>query len=181
MSCPARCPEDWAHQAWICNTGRALCCFKTVSIWPFLVANQHRSTPHIGYIQSGYSSLGYVRSSNQVSHSLLLLATGASTSGSSTVAASGQASKPSSEPAQVLELDANELLTYKRRLLDLLQPHETVLAALRRLGGRQEASHGGGADALPWKRARKSAGTCLLSDSVIWAHAWQGHVPRLFG
>ena len=94
-------------------------------------------------------------------HFLMLLATGASSSSSSTAVASGQTSKPSSAPAQALELDADELLTYKRRLLDLLQPRETVLAALRRLGGRQQPLQGG-ADALPWKRARKSAGASRL-------------------
>lgn len=56
-----------------------------------------------------------------------------------------------------MELDVDELQTYKRRLTDLLQPQETVLAALRRLGGLQGTSQAG-ADALPWKRARKAAG-----------------------
>lgn len=56
-----------------------------------------------------------------------------------------------------MELDADELHTYKRRLTDLLQPQETVLAALRRLGGLQGTPQAG-SDALPWKRARKAAG-----------------------
>lgn len=76
--------------------------------------------------------------------------------------ASGQAGKQPQKPAQTVELDADELHTYKCRLVDLLQPNETVLAALRRLGGL----HGtipAGSDALPWKRARKAAGvqSCL--------------------
>ena len=82
---------------------------------------------------------------------------GASTSSSSTTVTSAQASKQPNVPAPPLELDADELLTYKRRLLDMLQPQETVLAALRRLGGMGEAAHAG-TDGLPWKRARKSAG-----------------------
>lgn len=74
--------------------------------------------------------------------------------------AAPQTSKQSTGPVnqQLIELDADELLTYKRRLLDLLQPHETVLTALRRLGGRLEGGQAG-ADAMPWKRSRKSAGS----------------------
>ncbi|DBA93162.1 TPA: hypothetical protein ACH3X2_003471 [Trebouxia sp. C0005] len=82
----------------------------------------------------------------------------AGTSSSSELAAP-QTSKQSTAPVnqQLTELDADELLTYKRRLVDLLQPHETVLTALRRLGGRQEGGQAG-ADVMPWKRSRKSAG-----------------------
>ena len=87
----------------------------------------------------------------------------AGTSSSSELAAP-QTSKQSTAPVnqQLIELDADELLTYKRRLLDLLQPHETVLTALRRLGGRLKGGQPG-ADAMPWKRSRKSAGgfSCL--------------------
>lgn len=88
---------------------------------------------------------------------LLLLSAGTSASTPAATVASDQAGKQSPAPAQTLELDADELLTYKRRLLDLLQPQETVLAALRRLGGLQGTSHAGSA-ALPWKRSRKAAG-----------------------
>lgn len=81
-----------------------------------------------------------------------------------------QTNKQSTAPVnqQLTELDADELLTYKRRLLELLQPHETVLTALRRLGGRLEGGQGG-ADAMPWKRSRKSAGgfPCLLEHGPL--------------
>jgi len=84
--------------------------------------------------------------------------------------AAPQTSKQSTAPVnqQLIELDADELLTYKRRLLDLLQPHETVLTALRRLGGRLEGGQAG-ADAMPWKRSRKSAGgfRCLLEHAPL--------------
>ncbi|DBA91809.1 TPA: hypothetical protein ACH3X1_003396 [Trebouxia sp. C0004] len=82
----------------------------------------------------------------------------AGTSRSSELAAP-QTRKQSTAPVnqQLIELDADELLTYKRRMLDLLQPHETVLTALRRLGGRLEGGQAG-TDAMPWKRSRKSAG-----------------------
>ena len=84
--------------------------------------------------------------------------------------AAPQTSKQSTGPVnqQLIELDADELLTYKRRLLDLLQPHETVLTALRRLGGRLEGGQAG-ADAMPWKRSRKSAGglRCLLEHAPL--------------
>ncbi|KAL3150641.1 hypothetical protein ABBQ32_000442 [Trebouxia sp. C0010 RCD-2024] len=90
------------------------------------------------------------------------LADGTSTTGSAATTASDQAGKQSAAPAQVLELDADELLTYKRRLLDFLQPQETVLAALRRLGGLQGTMHAG-SDALPWKRSRKAAGSSSTS------------------
>ncbi len=94
----------------------------------------------------------------------MLACIGHSTDTSIAPAASGSASKQSTVPAQLIELDADELLTYKRRLLDMLQPHDTVLTALRRLGGRQEAVQGGGA-ALPWKRSRKSAGTATAGQN----------------
>ena len=97
------------------------------------------------------------------SSSIPALFCAAGTSSSSDLAAP-QTSKQSTAPVnqQLTELDADELLTYKRRLLDLLQPHETVLTALRRLGGRLEGGQAG-ADAMPWKRSRKSAGgfSCL--------------------
>lgn len=84
----------------------------------------------------------------------------------------GQAGKQSQEPAQAVELDADELHTYKRRLVDLLQPQETVLAALRRLGGLHGTTHTG-SDALPWKRARKAAGmqSCLGQPLMFYAYA----------
>ena len=81
----------------------------------------------------------------------------------------GQHSKQSAAPAQVIELDADELLTYKRRLLDLLEPHETVLTALRRLGGRLDAVQDG-ADGMPWKR-RKSSGEAAVKDTHCLLHA----------
>ena len=86
-----------------------------------------------------------------------MLSAGTSSTSSAATSASGQTGKQLAAPAHALELDADELHTYKRRLLDLLQPRETVLAALRRLGGLQGTSHTG-ADALPWKRARKAVG-----------------------
>ena len=55
---------------------------------------------------------------------------------------------------EVQELDADELLAYKRRLLDMLQPGETVLVALRRLGGLKRA--GQTSSGPSWKRAKKS-------------------------
>ena len=84
----------------------------------------------------------------------------------------GQAGKQSQEPAQAVELDADELHTYKRRLVDLLQPQETVLAALRRLGGLHGTTHTG-SDALPWKRARRAAGveSCLGQPLMFYAYA----------
>lgn len=113
--------------------------------------------------------------------------------------ASGQASKQPQEAAQAVELDADELHTYKRRLVDLLQPHETVLAALRRLGGLHGTTHAG-SDALPWKRARKAAGvqSCLaqplfsdayscceheymLSESLCQAPAFVVYVLEILG
>ena len=84
------------------------------------------------------------------------------TSTSSELAAPSEASKQATAPTQPIDLDADELLTYTRRLLDLLQPHETVLPALRRLGGRMEGMQGGG-EAMPWKRARKVAGRSHMS------------------
>ncbi len=90
--------------------------------------------------------------------------------GSSSELPAPQTSKQSTAPVsqQLTELDADELLTYKRRLLDLLHPHETVLTALRRLGGRLEGGQAG-ADAMPWKRSRKSAGgfSCLLEHGPL--------------
>lgn len=84
------------------------------------------------------------------------------TSTSSELAAPSQASKQATAPTQPIDLDADEMLTYKHCLLDLLQPHETVLTALRRLGGRAEGMQGGG-EAMPWKRARKVAGGSHMS------------------
>ncbi len=90
--------------------------------------------------------------------------------GSSSELPAPQTSKQSTVPVsqQLTELNADELLTYKRRLLDLLHPHETVLTALRRLGGRLEGGQAG-ADAMPWKRSRKSAGgfSCLLEHGPL--------------
>lgn len=60
-------------------------------------------------------------------------------------------------PAETEDLDADELHAYKRRLVDMLQPHETVLAALRRLGGVKRS--GPAPAELSWKRVKK--GTIL--------------------
>lgn len=102
---------------------------------------------------------------------LLLPSAGTSTTGPVATTASDQAGKQSTAPAQVLELDADELLTYKRRLLDFLQPQETVLAALRRLGGLQGTLHAG-SDDLPWKRSRKAAGMQPCIDRPLWCYAY---------
>lgn len=112
--------------------------------------------------------LSHIATTAITSPFLLLPSAGTSTTGSAATTASDQAGKQSAAPAQVLELDADELLTYKRRLLDFLQPQETVLAALRRLGGLQGTMHAG-SDALPWKRSRKAAGvqSCIDQASVV--------------
>ena len=104
--------------------------------------------------------------------SFVLLAAGTTLStASAAVITSGQAGKQSQESAQVVELDADELHTYKRRLVDLLQPQETVLAALRRLGGLHGTTHAG-SDALPWKRARKAAGVQSCVGQPLFCDAF---------
>ncbi|KAK9830311.1 hypothetical protein WJX72_010947 [[Myrmecia] bisecta] len=52
------------------------------------------------------------------------------------------------------ELDEDDVRSYKKRITDMLQSGETVLQALRRLGGTQE---GHPPKRTPWKRARKQA------------------------
>lgn len=54
---------------------------------------------------------------------------GAGPSGSSSSAASAQTNQQEAEA-----LDEEEIVIYKRRIVDILQPGETVLEALRRLG-----------------------------------------------
>lgn len=68
--------------------------------------------------------------------------------------AKGKAPAAQPEP----ELDEDDLLNLKRRMLDLLWPAETALDALRRLGGQQGAGSAFRADALPWKKALKRGG-----------------------
>eukprot|EP00891_Asterochloris_glomerata_P003074 jgi/Astpho2/3074/Aster-x0561 len=63
---------------------------------------------------------------------------------------------PAAQPEP--ELDEDDLLNLKRRMLDLLWPAETALDALRRLGGQQGAGSASRADALPWKKALKRGG-----------------------
>ena len=92
-------------------------------------------------------------------------------SSNTSATASGQAGKQSQEPAQAVEMDADELHTYKRRVVDLLQPQETVLAALRRLGGLHGVTHAG-SDALPWKRARKAAGVQSCLGQSLFSDAY---------
>ena len=72
-----------------------------------------------------------------------------------------------SAPVEIEELDADELLAYKRRLLDMLQAHETVLSALRRLGGLRQS--GQASSGLSWKRARKSSGVSLIINALTKA------------
>ena len=103
------------------------------------------------------ATLSYMATTAITHPFLLSLSAGASTTGPAATTSSDQVSKQSPAPAQALELDADELLTHKRRLLDFLQPQETVLAALRRLGGLQRTSHAG-SDQIPWKRSRRAAG-----------------------
>ena len=68
--------------------------------------------------------------------------------------AKGKAPAAQPEP----ELDEDDLLNLKRRMLDLLWPAETALDALRRLGGQQGAGSASRDDALPWKKTLKRGG-----------------------
>ena len=68
--------------------------------------------------------------------------------------AKGKALAAQPEP----ELDDDDLLNLKRRMLDLLWPAETALDALRRLGGQQGAGRASRDDALPWKKTLKRGG-----------------------
>ena len=63
---------------------------------------------------------------------------------------------PAAQPEP--ELDEDDLLNLKRRMLDLLWPAETALDALRRLGGQQGAGSASRDDVVPWKKTLKRGG-----------------------